>query len=159
MFEHCIIAGRFLGAQLDHTCFTDTLNSRTFVKCIWLPLLTVVQQYIASNVVLDQSMQQSSVPPSNSCLFHFSESSHACNLSDCDCLYDTRHCRSYSSEHIAIGNLVREICSTHTSIPHFTHSELDAIVSALWFLCTCIFHPSQLASFPGPFEKWAWVWG
>ena len=53
-----------------------------------------------------------------------SESSRACssNFIDCNCLYGTSHCsRSYSSERI--GNLAREIHSTHTSIPHFTHSE------------------------------------
>ena len=33
--------------------------------------------------------------------------------------------------YIAIGNLVREICSTHTFIPHFSHNELEAIVSAV----------------------------
>ena len=37
---------------------------------------------------------------------------------------------AYSSDHIAIGNLVREIPRTHTFISHFSHSELEAIVSA-----------------------------
>ena len=47
----------------------------------------------------------------------------------CMALYS--HCKSYSSHHIAIGNLVREIRSTHTFITHFSHGELEAIVSAV----------------------------
>ena len=34
------------------------------------------------------------------------------------------------SDHIAIGNLVREIRPMHTFIPHFSYSELEAVVSA-----------------------------
>ena len=41
----------------------------------------------------------------------------------------TSHCKSYACDHIAIGNLVREIRSMHTFIPHFSHSELETIVS------------------------------
>ena len=40
--------------------------------------------------------------------------------------------------------VIREIRSTHTFIPHFSHSELEPIVSAvvsLQFLCTLIFAP------------------
>ena len=47
------------------------------------------------------------------------------------CSYGASHRKSYSFNHIAIGNLVREIRSTHTFIPHFNHSELEAFVSAV----------------------------
>ena len=76
-----------------------------------------------------------------SALFHpsslvrtiFTDSSRTCNSNfiSYNCLYGASHCKSYSSYHIAIGNLVREIRSTHTFIPHFSHSELEAIVSTV----------------------------
>ena len=60
------------------------------------------------------------------------DSSRTCNLNfiGYNCLYGASHSKSYSPHHIAIGNIVREIRSTHTFIPHFSHSELEAIVSA-----------------------------
>ena len=61
----------------------------------------------------------------------FTDSSRTCNSNfiGYNCLYGASHCKCYSSHHIAIGNLVREIRSTHTFIPHFSHSELETIVS------------------------------
>ena len=47
-----------------------------------------------------------------------------------NCLYGTSHCKSYFCDHIAIGNLSEKSLSTHTFIPHFSHSELKSIVSA-----------------------------
>ena len=63
----------------------------------------------------------------------FTDSSRTCNSNfiGYNCLYGASHCKSYSPNHIAIGNLVREIRSTHTFIPHFSHNELEAIVSAV----------------------------
>ena len=61
----------------------------------------------------------------------FTDSSRACNSNfiGYNYLYGTSHCKSYARDHIAIGNLVREIRSMHTFIPHFSHSELETIVS------------------------------
>ena len=63
----------------------------------------------------------------------FTDSSRTCNSNfiGYNCMYGASHCKSYSPNHIAIGNLVREIRSTHTFIPHFSHNELEAIVSAV----------------------------
>ncbi len=44
-----------------------------------------------------------------------------------NCLYGDSHCNAYSSDHIAIGNLIREI-RTQSLIPHFSDIDLDAIV-------------------------------
>ena len=50
-------------------------------------------------------------------------------LTNIQLFYGTSYCKSYARDHIAIGNLVREIRSTNTSISHFSHSELGTIVS------------------------------
>ena len=77
----------------------------------------------------------------------FTDSSHTSNSNfiGYNCLYGASHCKSYSPHHIAIGNLVREIRSTHMFILHFSHSELEAIVSAVVlefllypYLCTLL---------------------
>ena len=63
--------------------------------------------------------------PSSLARTTFTASSHAFNY----CLYCNSHCKSYAHDHIAIGNLFKEIRSTHTFIPLFAHSELERIVS------------------------------
>ena len=44
-------------------------------------------------------------------------------------MYGNSHCKSYSTEDVAVGYLIREIRDTHTVIPHFSQHELDIIVS------------------------------
>ena len=63
----------------------------------------------------------------------------------CYYLYGFTHCKSYSSDHIAIGNLVREICSTHSFIPHFSHSEPEEIGSAAIYLYNSGYVPVSCA--------------
>ena len=46
------------------------------------------------------------------------------------CLYGNSHCKSYSTDHVAVGHLIREIRDTHSVIPHFAQCELDFIVSS-----------------------------
>ena len=44
-------------------------------------------------------------------------------------LYSHSHCKSYSTDHVAIGHLIREIRCSQTHIPGFSHEELDSIVT------------------------------
>lgn len=62
----------------------------------------------------------------------FHDSSQACNSSfvGYNCMYGISHCKSYSTDHVAVGHLIREIRDTHSVIPHFTQCELDFIVSS-----------------------------
>ena len=63
----------------------------------------------------------------------FHDSSQACNSSfvGYNCMYGNSHCRSYSTDHFAVGHLNREIRDTHSVILHFTnHYELDFIVTS-----------------------------
>ena len=43
-------------------------------------------------------------------------------------LYGSCHCKSYSPEDTALGELIREIRCSQFSIPNFSPSELDTIV-------------------------------
>ena len=45
-------------------------------------------------------------------------------------MFGHSHCKSYSTDHVAVGHLIREIRDTHSVIPHFAQSELDFIVSS-----------------------------
>ena len=62
----------------------------------------------------------------------FHDSSLDCNFGfvGYNCMYGNSHCRTYSINHFAVGHLIREIRDTHSVIPHFTHSELDYIVTS-----------------------------
>ena len=66
-----------------------------------------------------------------SCLIRsiFSDSLHTCNSNfiGYNYLYGGSHCEYYSSEHIAIGHLIREIRS-QSCVPGFSQAELDSIV-------------------------------
>ncbi len=66
-----------------------------------------------------------------SCLIRsiFTVSSRTCNSNfiGYNCLYGDSHCKAYSSHHIAIGNLIREI-HTQSVIPHISDIYFDAIV-------------------------------
>ena len=101
------------------------------------------------NIVYNKfsSLCTSAMPhPSSLVRTIFTDSSRACNSNfiGYNCSYGTSRCKSYACVHIAMGNLIREIRSTHSFIPHFSHSELEPIVSAavsLQFLCTLIFAP------------------
>ena len=43
-------------------------------------------------------------------------------------LYGSHHCKSYSSEDVILGELIREIRCSHYCIPNFSSSELDFVV-------------------------------
>ena len=64
----------------------------------------------------------------------FHEDSLVCNSGfigyNINCMFDQSHCKSYSTDHVAVGHLIREIRDTHSVIPHFAQSELDFTVSS-----------------------------
>ena len=62
----------------------------------------------------------------------FATSSQTCNSKfiGYNYLFGSTHCKSYSSEDIALGQLIREICYTHYQIGGFSSAELDSIVSS-----------------------------
>ena len=47
-----------------------------------------------------------------------------------NCMHDQPHCKSYSTDHVAVGHQIREIRDTHSVNPHFAQSELDFIASS-----------------------------
>ena len=121
----------------------EELNSlsasfNNIIRRIWnLPRISRTSIVGIHNIVYDRFSSLCT-----SALFHpsslvhtiFTDSSRTCNSNfiGYNCLYGASHCKSYSSSHhVTNGNLVREIRSTHTFIPHFSHSELEAIVSAV----------------------------
>ena len=57
----------------------------------------------------------------------FAVSSRTCNSNFIGYifLYGSHHCKSYSSEDVALGELIREIRHSHYFIPDFRSSELD----------------------------------
>ena len=63
----------------------------------------------------------------------FHDSSLACNSGfiGYNYMYGNSHCKSYSTEHAAVGHLIREIRDTHSVISYFTHAELDYIVTSV----------------------------
>ena len=69
----------------------------------------------------------------------FVVSSQSCNSNfiGYNVLFGSRHCKSYSSDDVAVGQFIREIRSTHHHIPNFGPSELNAIVLSV---CTIILH-------------------
>ena len=60
------------------------------------------------------------------------DGSLVCNLGfiGYNCMFGHSHCKSYSTDHVAVGHLIREFRDTHSVIPHFAQSELDFIVSS-----------------------------
>ena len=62
----------------------------------------------------------------------FAISSQTCNSNfiGYNCLFGSTHCKSYTSEDIALGQLIREIRCTHFQIDGFSSAELDSIVSS-----------------------------
>ena len=70
-------------------------------------------------------------------------------------MYGNSHCKSYSTDHVAVGYLIREIRDTHSVIPHFTQCELDFIVSPPCNLNTLITLRLSLffCTFTGVFQQ------
>ena len=60
----------------------------------------------------------------------FAVSSQSCNSNfiGYNVLFGSRHCKFYSSNDVALGQLIREIRCTHYHVPNFSLPELNAIV-------------------------------
>ena len=119
-----------------------SVSFNNIIRRIWnLPRIsrTSIVHSVGSVVSIQNIVYNRFSSLRSSAMFHpsslvrtiFIDSSRACNsyFIGYNCLYGTSHCKSYVRDHISIGNLVREIRSTHTFIPHFSHSELETIVS------------------------------
>ena len=60
----------------------------------------------------------------------FAVSSQSCNSNfiGYNVLFGSRHCKFYSSNDVALGQLIREIRCKHYHVPNFSLPELNAIV-------------------------------
>ena len=108
--------------NLPHNCHTSIAHAVGFTKSIY-------------NIIYSRFIRLLSTALSHSSSFIrsvFHESSLVCNSGfiGYNCMFGPSHCKSYSTDHVAVGHLIREIRDTHSVIPHFAQSELDFIVSS-----------------------------
>ena len=108
--------------KLPYNCHTSNAHSVRLTTSIY-------------NIIYSRFIRLLSTPLSHPSRFIpsvFHDSSQACNSSfvGYNCMYGNSHCRSYSTDHFAVGHLIREIRDTHSVILHFTHYELDFIVTS-----------------------------
>ena len=108
--------------KLPYNCHTSIAHS--------VELTTSIYSIIYSRFVRLLSTAVSH--PSNLIRSVFHDSSLACKSGfvGYKCMYGNSHCRSYSINHFTVCHSIREICATHSVIPHFTHSELDYTITS-----------------------------
>ena len=108
--------------KLPYNCHTSIAHSVGLTASIYNIIYSRFKKLLSS----------ASSHPSRLIRSVFRDSSQICNSSFVvyNYMYGNSHCKSYSTEDVAVGYLIREIRDTHTVIPHFSQHELDIIISS-----------------------------
>ena len=110
--------------KLPYNCHTSIAHSVGLTASIYNIIYSRFKKLLSS----------ASSHPSRLIRSVFRDSSQVCNSSfvGYNYMYGNSHCKSYSTDDVVVGYLIREIRDTHdhTVIPHFSQHELDIIVSS-----------------------------